>query len=72
MCAYKRGMASKTKVAATPERRKDVRKEEHVNIRLTADQKAELLRAANHVGIGLSPWMLIVALREARKANAKY
>jgi uncharacterized protein (DUF1778 family) len=52
-----------------PKRRKALRKEENVNIRLTAEQKAELTAAATHAGLGVSSWMLSVALREARKAS---
>jgi uncharacterized protein (DUF1778 family) len=43
-------------------------KSDHVNIRLTPEQKAELTVAATHAGLGVSPWMLALALREARKA----
>ena len=50
-------------------RRKAVRKEEHINIRLTAEQKDELTAAATHAGLGVSPWMLALALREARKVK---
>jgi uncharacterized protein (DUF1778 family) len=44
-------------------------KEEHINVRLTAEQKAELATAAMHAGLGVSSWMLTVALREARKTD---
>jgi uncharacterized protein (DUF1778 family) len=54
-------------MAARPKRRKTVRKEENVNVRVTAEQKAELVAAAERAGIGVSSWMLTVALREARK-----
>jgi uncharacterized protein (DUF1778 family) len=47
------------------------RKEAHINIRLTDEQKAELTRAATHAGIGVSSWLLTVGLREARKTNAE-
>jgi len=46
-----------------------LRKEAHINIRLTDEQKAELERAATHTGIGVSSWLLTVGLREARKTN---
>jgi uncharacterized protein (DUF1778 family) len=54
-------------MAARPKRRKTVRKEENVNVRVTAEQKTELVAAAERAGIGVSSWMLTVALREARK-----
>ena len=58
---------------ARAKRRKDVSvrvtKDENINIRVTAEQKAELAEAATHAGISVSSWMLAVALREARKAD---
>lgn len=56
-------------MAGRPKKRASARKTGTVNIRVTADQKAELVRAAEHAGLGVSPWMLTVALREARKAE---
>ena len=50
-------------------RRKAVRKEAHINVRLTEDQKAELTAAATHAGLGVSSWLLTIGLREARKAD---
>jgi uncharacterized protein (DUF1778 family) len=41
------------------------RKEESIRIRVTADQKSTLMAAAKRAGLGLSGWMLFVALREA-------
>jgi uncharacterized protein (DUF1778 family) len=52
-----------------PKRRKQVRKELSLHIRVTEAQKAELSAAAERAGIGLSSWMLAVALRAARKAD---
>lgn len=48
-------------------RRKSVRKEAHINVRLTEEQKDELAVAATHAGTGLSSWLLVIGLREARK-----
>jgi uncharacterized protein (DUF1778 family) len=56
-------------MAARVKRRKAVRKEANINIRVTAEQKAELAQAANHAGASVSSWMLLVALREARKTE---
>lgn len=50
----------------TPKRRN---KEEHINVRLTAEQKAELTAAAVHAGLGVSSWLLATGLREARKTS---
>lgn len=63
LCVQYAGMAAKAK------RGKVVRKEENINIRVTAEQKAELAQAATHAGISVSSWMLTVALREARRAE---
>ncbi len=41
------------------------RKESTILIRLTEDQKATLTQAAKKVGLGLSGWVLSLALREA-------
>jgi uncharacterized protein (DUF1778 family) len=54
-------------VAAKKVRRKAVRKEAHINLRLTDEQKDELMAAATHVGLGVSSWLLALGLREARK-----
>lgn len=53
-----------------PKLAKRAQKGEHVNIRLTSEQKRELAAAAQRAGAGLSTWMLIVALQEARKEGA--
>jgi len=54
-------------VGAKKARRKAVRKEAHINVRLTDEQKDELARAATHTGLGVSSWLLATGLREARK-----
>jgi uncharacterized protein (DUF1778 family) len=46
-------------------RRKKVRKERNIQIRVTDDQKEILAKAAERAGLGLSSWMLMLGLREA-------
>jgi len=55
---------------ATKKRRKAVRKDKGILIRVTEAQKALLAETAEKTGLGLSSWMLSVALREAQKATA--
>lgn len=50
---------------------KRVPKEEHINIRCSSGQKAELTKAAMHLGLSTSAWMLTLSLAEARKVNAE-
>ena len=50
-------------------RRKEVRKEDSIRIRVTADQKQMLVDAATRAGLGVSSWMLTVSLREAGKTE---
>lgn len=52
---------------ATAKRRKKVRKEKSIQIRVTDAQKATLAEAAERSGIGLSSWMLSVCLAAANK-----
>jgi hypothetical protein len=52
-----------------PERRKAVRKEENIHIRVTSAQKEAIAAAADHVGLGASSWVLMLALREIEKAD---
>lgn len=47
-------------------RRKEVRKEDQIRIRVTSDQKETLTQAAEVAGLGVSSWLLSVGLREAR------
>ena len=66
-----RDMAKKKKAKPEPERRKAVRKDKGILIRVTEAQKKALAEAAAKEGLGVSPWMLSVAMREIeRKANA--
>ena len=44
-------------------RRKEVRKEDSIRIRVTEDQKRILTDAAEHAGLGVSSWLLTVGLR---------
>jgi hypothetical protein len=57
--------AKKTK----PKRRKPVRKEENIHIRLTTEQKEGLTEAATRAGLGLSTWLLMLGLREMQRAE---
>ena len=41
-------------------------KAEHINIRCTEEQKALIDQAANHAGLGTSPWLLQLGLQAAR------
>ncbi len=67
-------MAAKPKKPPKAEsmtRRKEVRKEDQVRIRLTEEQKVILTEAATKAGLGVSSWLLSIGLREARKLNDK-
>lgn len=50
-------------------RRKIVRKEENLHIRLTKPQKAAIEKAAAKAGLGASSWLLMLALREVERAG---
>jgi uncharacterized protein (DUF1778 family) len=50
-----------------PKRRKLVRKEDSIHIRLTADQKQTLTEAAERAGLGVSSWLLAIGLRAAEE-----
>jgi uncharacterized protein (DUF1778 family) len=45
----------------------ELRKDESIRIRVTAEQKEALTQAAQKDGQGLSSWLLRLGLREARK-----
>ena len=51
-------------------RRKTGRKDKGILIRVTKEQKETLSESAKHAGLGLSPWMLSVALRAAQKRKS--
>jgi uncharacterized protein (DUF1778 family) len=55
-----------TAKARAPKRRKAVRKEDQIHLRVTSEQKAELTAAAAHAGVGVSSWILLVSLQKAR------
>jgi uncharacterized protein (DUF1778 family) len=52
-----------------PKRRKEVLKDKVILIRATEAQKKLLAEAAEKAGLGLSSWMLSVALREIQRAE---
>jgi uncharacterized protein (DUF1778 family) len=54
---------------AAKKRRKAVRKDKGILIRVTGAQKEALTEAAEKAGLGLSGWMLSVALREIQRAE---
>jgi uncharacterized protein (DUF1778 family) len=66
-------MASSKKAGskAGPVRRKQVRKEDQIRLRVTAEQKEILVRAAEKDGSGLSFWLLQAGLRAARALEEK-
>lgn len=58
-------------MAARIKRRKAIRKEEMVQIRMTADQKEILAAAAERRGVPMSTWLLMLGLREAEADAGK-
>jgi uncharacterized protein (DUF1778 family) len=50
-----------------PKRRKQVRKEDSIRIRVTTDQKQTLTEAADRAGLGVSSWLLAIGLRAAQE-----
>jgi uncharacterized protein (DUF1778 family) len=50
-----------------PKRRKVVRKESQIHIRVTDEQKAALTEAATRAGLGVSSWLLMLGLRETQR-----
>lgn len=46
------------------------RKEDRIIIRVTEEQKAALKEAADRTGLGVSPWLLSLGMREAQRAGA--
>lgn len=63
-CIYGRHMA---RPKASPKRRKAVRKDEMVPVRMTTEQKATLARVAQEAGMGLSTWLLSLGIRETKQ-----
>lgn len=59
-----------TKPEATePVRRKAVRKEALIPVRVTTAQKRTLTAAAAKAGLGVSPWLLMLGLKAARDGS---
>jgi len=54
-------------MATRIKRRKATRKEETVQIRMTAEQKEVLAAAAARRGLPMSTWLLTLGLREANE-----
>ncbi len=52
-----------------PERRKEIRKEKSIQVRVTSAQKETLTRAADEAGLGVSSWLLMLGLQAAKKAD---
>jgi uncharacterized protein (DUF1778 family) len=47
-------------------------KEDHINVRCTAQQKAAIEKAAKLDGVGASTWLLQLGLRAAREQAAEH
>ena len=56
--------------AKKPKQRNDGRKTKGILIRVTEAQKRVLAKTAKNTGLGLSSWMLSVALRAAQKMKS--
>ena len=56
--------------AKKSKRRKTGRKDKGILIRVTKEQKEVLAETAENAGLGLSSWMLSVALRAAQKMKS--
>lgn len=52
-----------------PRRRKAVRKDEVLQLRLTREQKQTLTNAAQAEGLAVSSWLLSVGLKAAREVE---
>jgi uncharacterized protein (DUF1778 family) len=57
-------------MAAKKPKRKSVRKSKFIFIRVTEAQKKTLAETAKETGLGVSSWMLSLALREAQKLKS--
>ena len=58
-------------MATRIKRRKAVRKEEMVQIRMTAEQKEILAAAAERRGLPMSTWLLTLGLQQANEDAGK-
>jgi uncharacterized protein (DUF1778 family) len=58
-------------VTAKPpkKRRKAIRKDANVHLRLTEEQKDAITAVAEKAGLGVSSWLLMIALREVERAG---
>lgn len=65
----KRHGKSQTTPETSPARPSKQLKDEDIRIRVTAEQKTRLVAQATRAGVGVSTWMLLVALREAERAE---
>jgi len=61
-------MTTKAEAPDVPVRRKAVRKDALIPVRVTAAQKKVLTTAATKAGLGVSPWLLMLGLKAAREA----
>ena len=52
-------------------KRKEDRKEISIRVRLTAEQKGLLAKAARRDGLDLSAWLRFVAIKEANEKQSK-
>jgi hypothetical protein len=57
-------------MAARIKRRKATRMEEIVPVRMTAEQKATLIAAAERQGLGVSTWLLTLGLQAAANTRS--
>jgi uncharacterized protein (DUF1778 family) len=58
-----------TAKAPPKKRRKAVRKDANVHLRLTEEQKNAITAVAERAGLGVSSWLLMIALREVEKGG---
>jgi hypothetical protein len=54
-----------------PRLKKALKKVETIHIRLTEEQKGELVEASRYDGVGVSTWLLTLGLKEARARKQK-
>lgn len=53
-----------------PRKSADQRKEDSIRIRVTAEQKEVLVAAATEAGLGVSSWLLMLGLTNAKEKKA--
>ena len=54
---------------ARPTKEKRERKEAFIRLRVTADEKRRLVRAAQRAGLGVSTWLRVVGLQACEKVE---